>query len=171
MAQEGRTYATTIKDTLEAISGWTGRVYIYTPPIKSETDVADYLTRSTEGDDTLDAWFVNRTGLATQKYGEARRAVHTRERVVTHEYRIRGFQSQRSKDADGNSITSELLFQDLCDQIEAAISIKSTMGVTSRTVYGGGFQADIIYQTFGSILCHSLDARFIVHEHKATSYE
>lgn len=171
MAQEGRDYADIIKNTLEAISNWTGRVYTYTPPIKSETDLASYVTRADIDDKTVDAWFINRTGLSHRKYGEATRKIHTRERQVIHEYRIRGFVSQRTKDKDDNAINSELLFQDLCDQIEAAFAIKSTLGITTHTVYAEGFTMDIVYQSFGSVLCHSMDARLIITEHRATSYE
>lgn len=163
----GLDFATTLKETLEAITDWTGRVYIYIPPIKTEVDIADYLTRA--GDSTrLDAWFVNRTSISTRVYGEAAYEIHIGQRVKIHRYQIKGFQSM--VEDTGTDQTSEEDFQDLCDTIEAAITPAISLGVTARTVYLRNFDLDIDFQSFGQVLCHTATISLDIVEYKTTTY-
>lgn len=163
----GLEFATVLKTTLESIADWTGRVYIYIPPIKKEVDIASYLT-PTSASTRIDAWFINRTSVNTRVYGEARYEIHARQRAKIHRYQIKGFQSVVEDTGSGQ--TSEEDFQDLCDTVEATITPNISLGITNRTVYLRDFGIDIDFQSFGSVLCHTAIVTLNVVEYKATTY-
>ena len=168
---EGLIFANDLKDILEAIDGWTGRVYVYVPPIKTETDFNNYFLEAEEnegGKRRLNAWFVNRTRVSARKYGEAPRRVPLGYRLRMHIYTIKGFVSLISD--TGTDLSSEESFQDLCDTIEGALSIPVSLGHTDRTVIVTGVDVDINYDTFGVVLCHVANIGITVSETVATAH-
>jgi len=168
---EGRVFAEDIKNILESLSGWTGRVYVYIPPIRSEEDFNSYFLEAEtmpDGKKRLNAWFINRTRLSPRKFGEAPRGVPLGYRARSHTYSIRGFMSVIKATPSG--VSSEEEFQDICDNVEAALSIPVSLGHSDRTVVVGSIDLDIAYDNFGVVLCHVVTGTVTVTEYVITAH-
>jgi hypothetical protein len=159
---------TKIKELLEAIPNWTGKIHLYIPPLSNEIDVANALMESLG--DKIDVWFINRVRVKTLKYGEAPRgSIPTSFRQRLHLVQVRGFQSTRTTTESGDP--SEVEFQALCDTIEEALTKNTSLGQTAPVVYFGGFEMDIGFDQIGKVLCHVMTARATVIEYIPTAYE
>lgn len=164
------TVANKIKDVFEAISGWTGKVYIYIPNIKSEEQYLDALLDSDTKE--VDVWFIRRNSVRSRKYGEATRAVPSGYREKTHIFTIRGFQSVYEDEYENVlTATSESDFQERCDDIESAFSTTTSLDVSDHDVFLMSVDVDIDYDWLGSTFCHSATITLSVTETLRTIYE
>jgi len=162
--------ANKIKDVLESVEGWTGKIYVYIPDVKSDQEYLDALVDNSTG--RVDAWFIRRSGFRSIKYGEGVR-IPTNYRVKQHTFSIRGWQSiyDRHSGKSLEDATSEIDFQDRCDKIEETLAKTYSLGVSTHDVVVAGVNFTINHDMFSKVLCHYVNISLTVEERLCTNYE
>lgn len=157
---DGQEFARRIKSLLESIPGWEGRVFVYIPPVHTESQIVETLTDSSR---RINTWFINRTGFSVSRYGDNAGRTPLGYRVKSHLFQLKGFVAMHGPD-------SEIQFQDLCDRIEEAFAPVCSLGVDDHTVFVRGTRASISYEEFLGVLCHTVIFTFEVMETIRTAY-
>lgn len=165
---DGIEVANKIKDILEGVDGWTGKVYVYIPNVKSDEE---YLNALVDDDSRrVDVWFIRRSNIRSRKYGEATRSTPLGYRVKYHVFMVRGFQSVYDA-GEITDATSETSFQERCDDIEADLAKSVSLGVTDHDLVLTGVDISIDYDSLGKALCHTATISLTVEERLRTYYE
>lgn len=147
---------TQIKTILEGVSG-IGKVYAYQ---RWANDWQALLKLFKTTSDKINAWMITR-----EKTSQIRMTMGEKERA--HIFLMRGLYGLN--DSDG----TELIFQDLIEDIVTAFDAAETLNDTARTTnpdWGPmadsvGLQVDIVEQrVFGSVLCHYAECRLCAIE-------
>lgn len=164
----GIVVANKIKDVLESVDDWTGRVYVYIPNVKSDQEYLDSLVD--QNTDRVDVWFIRRSNIRSRKYGEAARTTPLGYRTKQHVFTIRGFQSvyDAGKIEDA---TSETDFQDRCDNIEKRFARTTSLGVSTHDVILTNLDIAIDYDSLSKALCHTAIITLTIEERLRTHYE
>lgn len=160
--------ANKVKDVLEGMDEWTGKIYVYIPNVKTDEEYLNALVDDTSR--RVDVWFIRRSNIRSRKYGEAHRTVPLGYRVKYHTFTIRGFQSvyDAGKIEDA---TSEIDFQNRCDDIEETLAKTVSLGVTDHDLVLVGTDIQIDYDSLSKALCHVATISLTVEERLRTYYE
>ncbi len=164
----GLAVANKIKDLLEGIDGWTGNIFTYIPNVR---DDKQYLEAMVDKDTKqVDVWWIRRNSIRTTKYGQGGRSLPNQYRLKTHVFSIRGFQSvyDAGKIEDA---TSEIDFQERCDEIEETLAKSMSLGITTHDAILTGVSIAIGYDSLSKALCHTATIDLTVEERICTTYE
>ena len=152
-----------IADVLGSVSGFGGTIYSYIPVAHTETEIAERFVNS-QGQ--IDAWFISRVAVSSLRPGAMGQVPFTY-RGRLHTFRISGFKGVVE---DNSGTPSEVAFQMLCDDIEAALAPTLCLGVTDQSLVVTDINEAIGYEMWMNTLCHRVTIDLTVREVVQTTY-